>query len=46
MIWKITCYNGTVWESNSQMTLVDALTKFKKETDLWDMDIKMIENLH
>lgn len=46
MIWKITCYNGTIWEANTQMALSEALTKFKKETGMLDMDIKLVENLH
>ncbi len=46
MIWKITCYNGTVWEAETQMTLSEALVRFKKETGLFELDIKLVENLH
>lgn len=45
MYWKITCYNGTIWKSYFAEYLIDAILKFKKETGLHEMDIKLIENL-
>jgi hypothetical protein len=45
MIWKITCYNGTVWKSNISDPIHYAIEKFKKDTGLHEMDIKLIENL-
>lgn len=46
MIWEITAYNGTQWKASSQMSLVDALDLFYKETTLTEWDIKTIINLH
>ena len=46
MLWKITCYNGTVWEAKSQMLLTEAIEKFIAETKLTQLDIRRVENLH
>lgn len=47
MIWKITCYNGAIWESKTCCTsLTDTLKRFKKETGYHEIDIKYVENLH
>jgi|GEM_PF-5711642 len=45
MIWKITCYNGTVWEADRDMVLITALVLFCKDTGLSQVDIKRIDNL-
>lgn len=45
MIWKIACYNGTVWRAEGQMPLLEALVKFK-DCGYTEWDIKLIENLH
>lgn len=46
MYWRITCYNGTVWEPPTQMGLVTAIELFKHETGHSDFDIKTIVNQH
>lgn len=46
MLWKITCYNGTIWEANAQLDLDEALRRFYRDTSLTQWDIKLIENLH
>lgn len=46
MLWRITCYNGTVWEPASQCSLSEAPEQFKRETGLSDWDIKTIVNNH
>ena len=46
MIWKITCYNGTVWKCNTTVTLTECLVLFKRETGLSELDIKIVNNLH
>ena len=43
MIWKITCYNGTVWEATYQMSLIGAIERFQKSTGFTQLDIKLIE---
>jgi hypothetical protein len=45
MWWKITCYNGTIWESNRTELLSDAIKRFKNDTGLHDCDIKFVKNL-
>ena len=46
MLWKITTYNGNVWEAPYQMDLVQALEMFYSETKSVQWDVKKIENLH
>lgn len=46
MLWKITCYNGTVWEAPSQMGIDEALQMFYRDTELSQWDIVKIENMH
>lgn len=45
MLWKIHCYNGTIWKAQYQMPILVAIKKFCKETELFEWDIKYIENL-
>lgn len=44
MTWKITCYNGTLWYSYGGESLIEAIVRFKKDTELHEMDIKLIES--
>jgi hypothetical protein len=46
-MWKITCYNGTVWSSKGHAcNISDVINEFKAQTGLHEMDIKKIENEH
>ncbi|MFW6310844.1 MAG: hypothetical protein ACOC1K_01265 [Nanoarchaeota archaeon] len=45
MKWKIICYNGEIWEAKITMLLSEALTVFKRETGLTELDIKQVINL-
>ncbi|MFA7287253.1 MAG: hypothetical protein WC055_00075 [Melioribacteraceae bacterium] len=45
-MYRITCYNGTVWESKTNDNIWETIEKFIKETGLHGMDIRLIENLH
>lgn len=46
MHWKITCYNGNTWEAPYQMSLTEAVSKFCKEMDEVEINIKSVINLH
>lgn len=46
MFWRITAYNGTVWDAPSQMSLGDALERFSRDTQLTEWDVREIKNLH
>lgn len=45
-LWRIECFNHTIWEAPKLMYLADAITLFKKVTELGEMDIITIRNLH
>lgn len=45
MIWRIECYDGTLWISPVGMSLTRALVRFTLETVLPESEIKIIINL-
>lgn len=46
MFWKFTCYNKDTWEAPHQMTLIEAVELFLRETQYSQWDIHFVENLH
>lgn len=46
MVWKFTCYNGDVFETDRQMTLKEAIDVFIRFTGMTQYDIRLVENIH
>lgn len=44
MIWMFIAYNGTVWSSDRQQFLSEAITCFCRATGLTEWDIRSITN--
>ena len=45
-MWKVTFYNGTIWESKTMMEFFEAINLALKENNLHSMDIKSVVNMH
>jgi len=45
-MWKVTFYNGEVWESKMMMEFFEAINLALKESRLHSIDIKSVVNTH